>query len=89
MIFVRLYPATDEDFYQLFKQGHGKALGAIVKSCLQFENWAGHKHIGLAARAAFERIGKESLLNAIRVRRYGVEIEESDLQLMSPQIQID
>jgi hypothetical protein len=70
-----LMMATENDFYKLFKETHGKSLSAIVKSCLQFEGRDEHKKIGQAARAALEKIGKESPLNAIRVRRYGVHLE--------------
>lgn len=70
-----LMMATEKDFYKLFKENHGKFLNAIVKSCLQFESRNEHKKIGQAARAALETIGKESPLNAIRVRRYGVHIK--------------
>lgn len=72
-----LEAAAEEDFYRLFKQEHGENLRAVVKACLQFEGWEDRKQIGLAARAALVRIGKESLLNAIRVRRYGITIEEA------------
>lgn len=71
-----LTAATEGDFYQLFKQDHGESLNAIVKSCLQFEGFDLYGKIGKTARAALERIGKENPLNAIRVRRYGVVIEE-------------
>jgi aminopeptidase N len=70
-----LMMATENDFYKLFKETHGKSLSAIVKSCLQFEGRDEHKKIGQAARAALEKIGKESPLNAIRVRRYGVHLK--------------
>lgn len=73
-----LEQATEDDFYNLFKMEHGDALGNIVKSCLQFEEWEDHrKTIGQVARAALVRIGKENLLNAIRVKRYGIAIEHS------------
>ncbi|MFH1819949.1 MAG: P-loop NTPase fold protein [Pseudomonadota bacterium] len=71
-----LKAANEDDFYQLFKQDHGESLGAVVKACLQFEGWEEHRKIGQMARAAIVRIGKETPLNAIRVRRYGVAIEE-------------
>jgi len=41
------------------------------------------KSIGLNARAALIRIGKESQLNAIRVRRYGITIDNPDTALKS------
>lgn len=70
-----LMAATDDDFYNFFKQNHGRFLNTVVKSCLQFEGRTEHKKIGQTVRAALIRIGKESPLNAIRVRRYGVLIE--------------
>lgn len=71
-----LRAATENDFYQLFKLDHGGDLGRIVRSCLEFENWDQYNEIGRTARAAVVRIGKEHPLNAIRVRRYGVMIED-------------
>lgn len=67
-----LSQATAGNFYDLFKQDHGEALGNIVKACLQFESNEKLKEIGRNARTALERIGKENKLNSIRVRRYGV-----------------
>ena len=72
-----LKQATVDDFYNLFKQEHGDKLGSIVKSCLQFGEWEDHKTIGQTAHTALVRIGKENPLNAIRVRRYGITIEQS------------
>jgi hypothetical protein len=72
-----LMKATEEDYYALFKIDHGEALSRIVKSCLQFDNWNDDKKsIGIKARSALVRIGKESPLNAIRVRRYGITNED-------------
>ncbi len=66
--------ATADDFYNLFKTHHGDDLGRIVKTSLQFEGMDGYEALGKTARIALERIGKESVLNAIRVRRYGVKV---------------
>jgi AraC-like DNA-binding protein len=71
-----LMAASEDDFYRLFKENHGKSLNAIIKSCLEFEARDEYKKIGQAARAALQTIGNESPLNAIRVRRYGVLIDE-------------
>lgn len=71
--------ATVDDLYNLFKQEHGDELSRIVKSCLQFEQWNDDKTIiGQNARAALVRIGKENKLNAIRVKRYGITIDDFD-----------
>jgi AraC-like DNA-binding protein len=71
-----LMAASEDDFYRLFKENHGKSLNAIIKSCLEFDARDEYKKIGQAARAALQTIGNESPLNAIRVRRYGVLIDE-------------
>ena len=76
--------ATEDDFYNLFKREYGENLSKIVKSCLQYLGWDNDdKSIGLNARAALIRIGKESQLNAIRVRRYGITIDNPDTALKS------
>ncbi len=67
--------ASEDDFFNLFKGDHGDNLAGIVKACLQFENWPENKAIGRKARAALERIGRESDLNQLRVARYGVTVE--------------
>ncbi len=66
--------ATENDFYNLFKLEHGDELSRVVKTCLQFEGFAGHQAIGQKARAALERVGQECQLNAIRVKRYGISV---------------
>lgn len=71
-----LKAASQNDYYALFKQNHGQNLSKIVGSCLQFESWEEHKTIGQQARAALIRIGKENQLNAIRVRRHKITVEE-------------
>lgn len=73
-----LKAASKNDYYDLFKQDHGQNLSKIVGSCLQFESWEEHKTIGQEARAALIHIGKENQLNAIRVRRHKITIEELD-----------
>jgi hypothetical protein len=71
-----LLAATEDDYFNLFKQDHGEQLSRIISSCLQFENFEEKlKTIGRMARAALTRIGNETPLNAIRVRRYGINID--------------
>lgn len=71
-----LLAATEDDYFNLFKQDHGEQLSRIISSCLQFENFEDKlKSIGKMARAALTRIGNETPLNAIRVRRFGIDID--------------
>ena len=72
-----LRKATDEDFYQIFKEKHGNHLGRIIRTCLQFEHIEGEESVGKMARTALTRIRKESRLNAFRMKMYGTRITGS------------
>jgi hypothetical protein len=71
---VALKSASKDDFYRLFKGVNDRRLSKIVRRSLEFQRMEGHEQIGINARAALVRIGKESLLNKERVERYGVEV---------------
>ena len=71
-----LNKASEEDFYELFKLEQGNVLEKMVKICLRFDQFPKHKSIAEKARNALMRIAKESKLNAIRVKRFGITIEE-------------
>ena len=68
-------------YYRLFKNTDGRDLQRILGSCLQFDTIgnasADMKEISRRAREALKRIGQESPINARRVKRYGVEVEET------------
>ena len=66
--------ASEEDFYQLFTNTQGKELGRLIKGCLYFQSVAGMEHISDKPKQALKRIGQESKLNALRVKRYGIEV---------------
>jgi hypothetical protein len=66
--------ATEENFYQLFRQPHGSNLHKIIGACLMF-NQAPHEHVCQRATAALRRIGQENRINGVRVRRYGVQMD--------------
>lgn len=76
-----LTSATVDDFYDLFKASSGRNLHKIVDACLRFERMSGssmedeYRRIGKNARDALVRIAGESLVNRVRARRYGVELE--------------
>src|SRR5271165_4360288 len=69
-----------DGYYQVFKNTDGHDLQRILSSCLQFDTIgnasADMKEISGRAKEALQRIGQESLINARRVKRYGVEVDE-------------
>lgn len=72
--------ATEEDYYQLFLSSQGDNLTRVVRACLQFETIAGRQHLAEKPRAALKRIGHQSTLNALRVRKFGVTVEPTPTQ---------
>lgn len=77
--------ATVDDYYNLFMENRGDDLTLIIQSSLWFETVAGRQYLAKNPRAALERIGKLSPLNALRVRRFGVIVEEPAEPAVSPQ----
>ncbi len=76
-----LSAAPVDEFYKAFKQAKGDDLRKIINSCLQFDNVTNAspemRKISASAIEALQRIGKESPINAQRVRKYGVEVDET------------
>jgi hypothetical protein len=70
-----------EDYYNMFKNVSGPDLRKIISACLQFDRFVSATpemmEIPKRARDALRRIGKESKINARRVRTYGVEIDSA------------
>ena len=66
-----------DDYYRIFKETTGDDLRQVVSVCLQYDNVGGGspemKRIAENAKEALRRIGKESPVNAMRVKRYGLE----------------
>ena len=71
-----LATATEQDFYTVFKGDHGEALGRMVRAALECAGDQDRAEVSKRARAALIRVGRESPLNAIRVRRYGISPED-------------
>ncbi len=67
-------------FYELFKKQNGIHLSQYVDSCLQFgrKNNATERQLQISENAtmALVKIGNETQLNALRVRKYGIDIYE-------------
>jgi hypothetical protein len=66
-----------DEYYEMLKVTRGRDLRKIISSCLQFDNIANAtpdmKEISKRAKDALRRIGKESAINARRVKTYGVD----------------
>ncbi|MCW2237625.1 P-loop NTPase fold protein [Azospirillum canadense] len=71
--------AVDE-YYKIFKQHRGKELRTIISGCLQFDimepTSKNIKEISARAKDALRRIAGESRINAHRVKKFGISIEE-------------
>jgi hypothetical protein len=69
-----------DDFYKLFKENRRDEMQRMIWTALEFEKIGGlsdgQRKIATRAREALMRIGKESAINARRVRRYGVHVEK-------------
>ncbi|VAW92129.1 hypothetical protein MNBD_GAMMA22-2361 [hydrothermal vent metagenome] len=67
-------------FYELFKKQNGVHLSSYVDSCLQFgrNNNATTQQLQIAENVtmALVKIGYENSLNALRVRKFGIDIYE-------------
>jgi hypothetical protein len=70
-----------EQYYGIFMKSNGDVLRKAIRACLQFDVISNAtepmKEISNRAKEALKRIGKESPLNAQRVRRYGVKADET------------
>jgi hypothetical protein len=69
-----------DDYERIFLQNTGERLRSIVSAALQFSRIGNAtpamQAITNGARAALQRIGARSTLNAMRVQKYGVGVEQ-------------
>jgi hypothetical protein len=74
--------ANPEEYYKFFKSVNSPNLAAYVDRCLRFglivNGSSQEKKIAESATAALEKIGKESTLNALRVRSFGIRLKTDD-----------
>ena len=67
-----------DDYYKMLKSHSGTELSRIINTCLQFDRIMNASpemlQITKRVREALLRIGKESSINALRVKRYGVDV---------------
>jgi hypothetical protein len=77
-----LSAATPDDFYEIFKSKKGPHLSSYVDVCLQFEKIGGtsekEKKISENAIIALKRIGNESTINKLRIRKFGVKLDAEE-----------
>ena len=68
-----------DDYYKILKANKNQALLDTLEGCLQFDRIANAtepmKEISRRAKEALRRIGQESHINALRVRKYGVNAD--------------
>lgn len=76
-----------DEYYELFKNERGSNLLSYVDACLSFGQIVNateeQKRIAERAAAALRKIGEESDLNAMRVRRLGVKLETKSQETAS------
>lgn len=67
-----LLKASVDDFYDLFKQIEDEHLTSCVRACLQLGANSETQSIGENAKAALDRLGAESNINRLRMRKFNV-----------------
>jgi hypothetical protein len=67
-----------DQFYQIFKDHSGKDLSKMVRAALKLEQYGGPTEemleISRLAKEALARIGAESRINSLRVRKLGIDV---------------
>ena len=72
-----LKEASVDEFYSLFKNYEKGGLSKLIKSCLRFGCDGEFSGIDSNVRAALIRLGKESEINEVRVKRFGIDVNAS------------
>ena len=67
--------ATTEDFYKLFKGPLSVQKQSAIKACLRF-NAPPRAHVAPRVMEALQRLGRESAINAVRVRACGIDVSK-------------
>ena len=74
--------ANSDEFYKVFKNEEGEHLSTYVDTCLHFNRCTNaseeQKTISLNATLALKKIAKESPINAIRVKKFGIRFETEE-----------
>jgi hypothetical protein len=79
---VVLSTASSDEYRDFFTNERGPHLPSFIDFCLKFGEYANptprQKKIATNVTNALKKIGGENRLNALRVRRYGIKVENSD-----------
>ena len=71
---------STDDYYTLFKSERGERLTDYIRRCLEFGRYQNsserQKLIAANAAAALKKIGSESNLNKLRIKKFGIEETE-------------
>jgi hypothetical protein len=74
---VASYPPSD--YYRIFKEAKGPELADMISGALQFSRvvdaTSSMRAIAASAREALLRIGQESKINALRIRKLGIAVD--------------
>lgn len=69
-----------EEYYELFKSEKGDRLSTFITTCLQFGQFTNasgqQKSIADNATKALKKIARENTINKLRVRKYGIEVDD-------------
>lgn len=69
-----------DEYYRIFKSVSGPELRSIIWFCLQFENTSSVQpewgEISSRAKEALRRIAGESVINSLRVKRFGLALDD-------------
>lgn len=71
-----LIESSEEDYYELFKETKGSDLRRLINAGLKFNGMTEYQPIYDKVRSVLIRFARESEINAIRVRSYGITIPE-------------
>jgi hypothetical protein len=70
--------ASPDAYYDAFKRHKGEQLSKLISGALQFDRIANApeemRQISHKAKEALRRIGSESKINAARVRKFGIKV---------------
>lgn len=76
---IVLSNTTEDEYYDLFKSEKGDNLSKYIRTCLQFGQFGNakvqQKQIERRAIAALKRIAAENELNRLRVKKFGIEVD--------------
>ena len=78
---IVLANTTEDEYYNLFKSEKGDHLSSYIRACLRFGQFGNaseqQKQVASRAIGALKRIAGESELNRLRVKKFGIEVDNA------------